>query len=228
VRERRVVMRLLSLVAALAVCFALASIGCSSEEPETAQKETPTKEGTSETSAKESTPKEAPAEESTEKETPADETAPKETPAGDSTPKATAEAFVAAMEKQDAEAIWGLMSSKAISQTEEGLAKLKKDEDGMTGMALGMLGISKDELATMDSKQLFMRTMKLMFAMMAEAEKEGMGDQTDFEIGEEKIDGDRATIAVTNKAKTKDKTKEMQLVKEGGVWKFATNPVGKK
>lgn len=169
-------MRLSSLVVALALCFALASTGCSAKGPGT-------------------------------------------------TPKATAQAFVAAMENRDAEAIWVLMSSKAIAQMDQDLAKLKSGEDEEAKMGLAFLGISESELATMDSKQFFVKSVNAIFSMMAEMEKAmGQKAEMNFEIGEEKINGDQATVTVTNK--TQNKVKEMPLVREGGVWKFDANPVG--
>jgi hypothetical protein len=147
------------------------------------------------------------------------------TPAVGATPQETVEAFVAGMTNKDPQAVWNLMGSKAIAKADEDLAKLKKDEDGMTEMAIGILGIGKDELATMNSEQFFVRSAKAIFGMMEEMEKEGMGNQMDFEIGEMKMDGDHATVPVTNKAQ--NKTKEMLLIKEGGVWRFDANPMGK-
>ncbi|MDZ4795023.1 MAG: DUF4878 domain-containing protein [Bacteroidota bacterium] len=90
----------------------------------------------------------------------------------------------------------------------------KKDLDGAA------------DLATKDSKS----TIDLMKKAMEAAEKMGMDKDSaakkddpseDFKqmvIGEAKIDGDNATVAVTNKAKD-DKVVEFPLKKEGGQWK---------
>ena len=140
------------------------------------------------------------------------------------TPTATVEAFVAAMNDRDAEAILGLMSTAAIAQMDEQVAKLKSGGDGMEKMALAMLGISESELATMDGKQFLMKMLNMSFAGMEKAEKEGIEIRMDFEIGEEKINGDHATVLLTDN--TKGETQELPLIKEGDVWKLGANPVG--
>jgi Domain of unknown function (DUF4878) len=88
----------------------------------------------------------------------------------------------------------------------------KKDLDGAA------------KLATKESKG----TIDMMKKAIDAAEKMGMKDSKekddpseDFKnmvIGEAKIDGDNATVAVSNKAKD-DGTKEFPLKKEDGVWK---------
>jgi hypothetical protein len=88
----------------------------------------------------------------------------------------------------------------------------KKDLDGAA------------KLATKDSKG----TIDMMKKAIDAAEKMGMKDSKekddpseDFKnmvIGEAKIDGDKATVSVTNKAKD-DGVKEFPLKKEGGEWK---------
>jgi hypothetical protein len=89
----------------------------------------------------------------------------------------------------------------------------KKDIDGAA------------KLATKESKA----TMDMMKKAMDAAEKMGMKDSASkeddpseefkkMEIGEAKIDGDKATVSVTNHAKG-DKIQEFPLVKEGGEWK---------
>ena len=88
----------------------------------------------------------------------------------------------------------------------------KKDMDGAA------------KLATKESKG----TLDLMKKAIDAAEKMGMKDSIgkedpaeDFkniEIGEAKIDGDNATVSITNKAKN-DGVKDFPLKKEGGEWK---------
>lgn len=89
----------------------------------------------------------------------------------------------------------------------------KKDIDGAA------------KLATKESKP----TLDMMKKAIDAAEKMGMDkDKTakddpseDFKnivVGDAKINGDKATVAITNKAKN-DGTKEFPLVKEGGAWK---------
>jgi len=88
----------------------------------------------------------------------------------------------------------------------------KKDMDGAA------------KLATKESKG----TLDMMKKAIDAAEKMGMKDSKekddpaeDFKnmvIGEAKIDGDNATVSVTNKAKD-DGAKEFPLKKEGGEWK---------
>ncbi len=142
------------------------------------------------------------------------------------TPEATVEAFVAAMENKDPEAVWNLMGSSAIAEMDKGLAELKSGDDAAK-MGLAMLGINPAELETMTSKQFFIKTVNFGFNMMKEMEKEtGKKVQIDFEIGQAKINGDNATVTVTNKIQ--GQTQEMLLVKEGGVWKFGANPMGTK
>jgi hypothetical protein len=129
------------------------------------------------------------------------------------------------MNDRDPEAIWGLMGSNAIAQADKDLAKLKSGEDAEGKMALAFIGISESELATMDSKQFFIKTLSNMFSMMAEMEKaSGQKAVMDFDIGEAKINGNRATVSVTNK--TQGKTQELPLIKEGDVWMFDANPMG--
>lgn len=81
------------------------------------------------------------------------------------------------------------------------------------------------KLATKDSKA----TLDMMKKAIDAAEKMGLDkdkaatedpseDFKNLEIGEAKIDGDKATVAITNKVKN-DGTKEFPLVKEGGAWK---------
>jgi len=87
----------------------------------------------------------------------------------------------------------------------------KKDLDGSA------------KLATKESKA----TIGMMKKAIDTAEKMGVKDTTSedpseefkkMEIGDVKIDGDKATVSVTNHAKG-DKVQEFPLVKEGGDWK---------
>jgi len=47
---------------------------------------------------------------------------------------------------------------------------------------------------------------------------------TDYEIGEEKIDGDKATVEVTTESKGKKEKATISLVKEDGDWKIDMIP----
>ena len=85
----------------------------------------------------------------------------------------------------------------------------KKDIDGAAKLA------TKDSKATMDMMKKAIEAAEKMGETAKE--KDGTEDFKDMVIGDAKIDGDNATVSVTNKKD--NKTVNFPLKKEGGDWK---------
>jgi Domain of unknown function (DUF4878) len=88
----------------------------------------------------------------------------------------------------------------------------KKDIDGAAKLA------TKDSKSTMDMMKKGMDMAEKMKDTMKDAKaKDDTEGFKDVEFGETKVDGDNATVAITNKKKAQ--TFEFPLKKEGGAWK---------
>jgi Domain of unknown function (DUF4878) len=85
----------------------------------------------------------------------------------------------------------------------------KKDIDGAAKLA------TKDSKATMDMMKKAIDAAEKMGE--TGKEKDGTEDFKDMVIGDAKIDGDNATVSVTNKKE--NRTVDFPLKKEGGDWK---------
>ncbi len=99
----------------------------------------------------------------------------------------------------------------------------KKDIDGAAKLA------TKDSKATLDMmKKAIDAAEKMGMDKDKSAKDDPSEDFKNIEIGEAKIDGDKATVSITNKVKN-DGTKDFPLVKEGGSWKvdFSMNTLMK-
>ena len=99
----------------------------------------------------------------------------------------------------------------------------KKDIDGAAKLA------TKDSKATLDMmKKAIDAAEKMGMDKDKTAKDDPSEDFKNIEIGEAKIDGDKATVSITNKVKN-DGTKDFPLVKEGGSWKvdFSMNTLMK-
>lgn len=86
----------------------------------------------------------------------------------------------------------------------------KKDIDGAAKLC------TKDSKATLDMMKKAIDAAEKMKGS-TEVKEDGTEDFKDMIIGEAKIDGDNATVSVTNKKK--NETVEFPLKKEGGGWK---------
>lgn len=86
----------------------------------------------------------------------------------------------------------------------------KKDIDGAAKLC------TKDSKATLDMMKKAIDAAEKMKGS-TEVKEDGTEDFKDMVIGEAKIDGDNATVSVTNKKK--NETVEFPLKKEGGAWK---------
>jgi hypothetical protein len=143
------------------------------------------------------------------------------------TPKATIQAYENAFNDKDPEAIWGLMSAEAIAKLDEQMAQFRSKPGGLEMTALSAMGITEADLKTMSSKDLFLKTAAWVYRNMEEAEeKTGQRFLLEFNIGESVIQGDGATVTVTQEGNNQLIT--MKLVKEGDVWKFGANPMESK
>lgn len=87
----------------------------------------------------------------------------------------------------------------------------KKDIDGATRLC------TKDSKATMDMMKKAVEAAEKMKSTSTDVKDDGTEDFKNMVIGEAKIDGDNATVSVTNKKK--NETVEFPLKKEGGDWK---------
>jgi Domain of unknown function (DUF4878) len=88
----------------------------------------------------------------------------------------------------------------------------KKDIDGAAKLA------TKDSKSTMDMMKKGMDMAEKMKDTMKDAKaKDDTEGFKDVEFGETKVDGDNATVSITNKKK--EQTMEFPLKKEGGDWK---------
>lgn len=88
----------------------------------------------------------------------------------------------------------------------------KKDIDGATKLC------TKDSKSTMDMMKKAIDAADKMKDLSKDAkEDDGTEDFKNMEIGEAKINGDEATVSVTNKKD--NKTVDFPLKKEGGSWK---------
>ena len=88
----------------------------------------------------------------------------------------------------------------------------KKDIDGATKLA------TKDSKATMDMMKKGLDMAEKMKDQIKDKEKEDPTEEfKNMEVGEAKISGDNATVAVKNKKK--DEEVEFPLKKEDGAWK---------
>jgi len=88
----------------------------------------------------------------------------------------------------------------------------KKDIDGATKLA------TKDSKATMDMMKKGLDMAEKMKDQIKDKEKEDPTEEfKNMEVGEAKINGDNATVAVKNKKK--DEEVEFPLKKEDGAWK---------
>lgn len=87
----------------------------------------------------------------------------------------------------------------------------KKDIDGAAKLC------TKDSKSTMDMMKKGMEAAEKMKGVSKETEDDGTDDFKNMEIGDAKIDGENATVSVTNKKK--NETMEFPLKKEGGSWK---------
>lgn len=87
----------------------------------------------------------------------------------------------------------------------------KKDIDGATKLC------TKDSKATMDMMKKAVEAAEKMKSTTSEMKDDGTEDFKNMVIGEAKIDGDNATVSVTNTKKSE--TVEFPLKKEGGDWK---------
>ena len=89
----------------------------------------------------------------------------------------------------------------------------KKDIDGAAKLA------TKDSKATLDMmKKAIEAAEKMGMDKDKKAEDDPSKDFKNLVVGEAKIDGDKATVSITNKAKN-DGMKDFPLKKEGGSWK---------
>ncbi len=88
----------------------------------------------------------------------------------------------------------------------------KKDIDCAAKLA------TKDSKGTLDMMKKGMEAAEKMKGMGGAEEKDPTADFKKMTFGDAKIDGDKATVAVTNPAKGKEPF-EFPLVKEGGEWK---------
>jgi Domain of unknown function (DUF4878) len=88
----------------------------------------------------------------------------------------------------------------------------KKDLDGAAKLA------TKESKATIDMMKKAIDAAEKMGVKDTSSKDDPSGEFKKMEIGEVKIDGDNATVAVTNHAKG-DKVSEFPLKKEGGEWK---------
>ena len=86
----------------------------------------------------------------------------------------------------------------------------KKDIDGAAKYA------TKESKGTMEMMKKAMTAAEGMKGVKT-SEKDPAEDFKDMEFGDAKIDGDKATVAITNKKK--NETNEIPLKKEGGDWK---------
>ncbi|MEQ1675693.1 MAG: DUF4878 domain-containing protein [Chitinophagaceae bacterium] len=105
-------------------------------------------------------------------------------------PKAVLVAFFERMAKKDMEG-----AAKLATKESQGTMEMMKKAMTMAEDMKGTLGKEKDS-----------------------ADKDPSEDFKNMKIGEAKIDGDKATVSVTNPSKD-DKTVEFPLKKEGGEWK---------
>jgi hypothetical protein len=88
----------------------------------------------------------------------------------------------------------------------------KKDIDGAAKLA------TKDSKSTMDMMKKGMDMAEKMKDTMKDAKaKDDTEGFKDVEFGETKVDGDNATVSITNKKK--EQTMDFPLKKEGGDWK---------
>jgi len=87
----------------------------------------------------------------------------------------------------------------------------KKDIDGAAKLC------TKESKATMDMMKKAMDAAEKMKDSSKDVKETEEDDFKDMVIGEAKIDGDNATVAVTNKKK--NETVEFPMKKEGGGWK---------
>lgn len=87
----------------------------------------------------------------------------------------------------------------------------KKDIDGAAKLC------TKDSKSTMDMMKKGIEAAEKMKGVSKEAEDDGTDDFKNMTIGEAKIDGDNATVTVTNTKK--NETVDFPLKKEGGDWK---------
>lgn len=88
----------------------------------------------------------------------------------------------------------------------------KKDIDGAAKLA------TKDSKGTLDMMKKGMEAAEKMKGMGGAEEKDPTEDFKKMTFGDAKIEGDKATVSVTNPAKGKEPF-EFPLVKEGGEWK---------
>jgi hypothetical protein len=87
----------------------------------------------------------------------------------------------------------------------------KKDIDGATKLA------TKDSKATMDMMKKGLEMAEKMKDQMKDSKEDPTEEFKNMEVGEAKINGDNATVAVKNKKKEEEV--EFPLKKEDGAWK---------
>ena len=139
------------------------------------------------------------------------------------TPTATVQAFVQSMQDRDAEAIYNLLSGTAKAKIDEELQQMQQGLMEEQKQQLGQMGVGTDKLGTMSGKEYFIAVMDAFFKM-ADKMAESFGQSVEFniDVGQETINGDKATVVTTDRSSKQVQT--LELVKEGSFWYLDANP----
>lgn len=140
-----------------------------------------------------------------------------------STPKEFCESVIAAFEKKDFASLWDKGMSKALREeackTLKDMQKRAKEDKDFRALLKKELGVG-DDWVDLEPKDAWVAVMKL------EAEE----DPEETKYISDEVDGDKATLKITErKLKKKKETdpdprpveKVKKLVKEDGMWKLA-------
>ena len=137
------------------------------------------------------------------------------------------------MSSGDYGAIYDLLSADAQKQIKTQIDTMATDE-AAAGMAKAMLGFDPAELKGMPTREAFAKMMKATMAMaekMMKSMAEAMGGEAPSiadeiaksKVTDSKVDGDTGSVTITD---GKGKANAIEVIKEGGSWKFKTPPSG--